>query len=422
MEQRKAGRKTSKNEMVNISFAFCVEIWYNLRQEISTGKEPLDMKRILLLMLLFGVLLCGCASEAAPQQTTTAGTTAQPPATTVQQTTTVPPATTVPPTTVPVTTVPPTTAPVLPYAAPLTGEPLAQPQLQRPIAVMLNNIKDAMPQHGVSQADILYEVLAEGGITRCMGIYGDISDVEKIGSIRSARKYYVDLARGYNAAYVHAGGSAEASSYLTGLRSMNLDAGYSATHFYRDQWRLNNGYSIEHTLFSSGEKILSFAATQNVSTTLSEEKTYGMTFAETPEISGQSGKKMTVYFHLNGRPSGNTKKTVLTYDPEDGNYDAAQHGGSYVDGNTWKGISFRNVVVLRCATNLQSGGLLLTVQTTGSGTGYFACDGKMIPIRWSRSSVTEPFRFTTESGDPVVFGVGSTYIAVVPNGASVVTE
>jgi hypothetical protein len=230
------------------------------------------------------------------------------------------------------------------------------------------------------------------------------------------------LRGGYDAAYVHAGGSKEADNYLTGLRGMNLDAGLSATHFYRDQWRLNNGYSLEHTLFSSGEKILAFAATKNVSTTLPEEKTYGMTFAETPEFTGQSGNKVTVYFHLNGSPTGNTKKTTLTYDPENGDYAAAQHGGSYVDGNTWKTVHFRNVVVMRCATGVQSGGQLLTVQTTGSGTGYFACDGKLIPIRWSRSSVTEPIRFTTESGEPVVFGVGSTYIAVVPNGASVVTE
>ena len=158
------------------------------------------MKRILSLTLMLCLLLCGCASEAAPVQTTVAGTTAVPP-----QTTTVPPATTIP-VTPPATTVP-TTTPVLPYTAPLTGEPLAQPQLQRPIAV----------------------VLVEGGITRCMGIYGDISDVEKIGSIRSARKYYVELAQGYDAAYVHAGSSAEASNYLAGLRGMDLNAGLSAT-------------------------------------------------------------------------------------------------------------------------------------------------------------------------------------------------
>ena len=381
------------------------------------------MKRILSLTLLICLLLCGCASEATPTRTTVVGTTAAPSTTgTPQQTTATPPVTTVPVTTVPTTTVPESTTPVLPYAAPLTGEPLAQPQLQRPIAVMINNIKDAMPQHGVSQADILYEVLAEGGVTRCVAVFGDISDVEKVGSIRSARKYFVDLARGYDAAYVHAGGSTEADTYLSWLKGMDLNAGLSATHFYRDQWRLNNGYSLEHTLFSSGQKILSFAATQGVSTTLSAEKTYGMTFAQNPGFTGQSGQKLTVYFHMNGSPTAYTKKTALTYNPESGNYDAAQHGGSYVDGNTWKTVSFRNVVVMRCSTSVQSGSQLLTIQTTGSGTGYFACDGKMIPIRWSRSSVTAPIQFTYENGQPVEFGIGSTYIAVVPNGASVVTE
>ena len=94
-----------------------------------------------------------------------------PPAITTTAPTTAP--TTVPttPTTVPTV---PTTAPELNYTHPLTGEAIAEPMLSRPIAVMLNNINVAMPQHGVSQADILYEVLAEGGIARCMGIFTNI--------------------------------------------------------------------------------------------------------------------------------------------------------------------------------------------------------------------------------------------------------
>lgn len=336
--------------------------------------------------------------------------------------------TTVPTTSAPDETTQPTTAPTqttapsMLYANPLTGEPMEEPSTQRPIAVMLNNIKAAMPQHGVSQADILYEVLAEGGITRCMGIFSDISDVEKLGSIRSARKYYIDIALGYGAAYVHAGGSDEALNYLKTLKNIDLDGSLSGTHFYRDQNRLNAGYASEHTLFTSGEKVLDFAAKQNVTTTADKEKSYGMTFDDGKVIVGEAAKKVTVYFNQGGKPGSYTKSTALTYDEETKTYFAQQHGGDYIDGNTKETISFRNIVVVRAGTSLQSNGKLLTVNTTGSGTGYFACNGQLVPINWSRQSVNEPFTFTLENGNPITFGVGSTYIAVVPTNATVSYE
>ena len=70
---------------------------------------------------------------------------------------------------------------------------------QRPIGVMFNNIKDALPQIGLSKCDIIYEVLAEGGITRLEGLIFDYASVDNIGSIRSARPYYVNIARAYDA-------------------------------------------------------------------------------------------------------------------------------------------------------------------------------------------------------------------------------
>lgn len=98
--------------------------------------------------------------------------------------------------------------PVLPYVNPLTGEGCAQDIAQkRPVAVMLNNLKKALPQLGVSQADIIYEAPAEGGITRMLAVFQSVEEVGNIGSVRSARDYYVSLAMGHDALYLHAGGS-----------------------------------------------------------------------------------------------------------------------------------------------------------------------------------------------------------------------
>ena len=375
------------------------------------------MKRLLPLLLVLVLLLSACAKATVETNpTTTQGTIPSTTATT--QTTTQPSATTAPTT----PSEPEDTQPELNYRHPLTGEALAEPMLQRPVAVMLNNIVAAMPQHGVSQADILYEVLAEGGITRCVGIYTDLESVEKIGSIRSARKYFVQIAQAYDAAYVHAGGSPEANAYLSTLKNMDLDGSLSATHFYRDQDRLNAGYALEHTYFSSGEKILAFAKQRSVTTVLDEEKSYGMTFDDSKVIVGKNAEKVTVYFNMGGKPGSYTKSTAFTYDEETKLYSAAQYGSDYIDGNTKKAIAFRNVVALYAPTGLQSDQYLLTIDTTGTGTGYFACNGQIVEINWSRATVNDPFTFTLANGNPVTFGLGATYIGIVPANATVTFE
>ena len=180
------------------------------------------MKRMIWMALAICILFCGCGSAAPgtePTQTLTTATSTQ--ASTTQSTTQ---AVTVPsqPVTQP-TTQPTQTEPIMLYQNPLNGEPMAEPYMGRPAAIMLNNHMQAMPQFGVGEADILYEVLAEGGITRCMGIYSDISSVERLCSIRSARKYYVDILRGYDAWYIHAGGSAEADAYMKNIGLNHLD-------------------------------------------------------------------------------------------------------------------------------------------------------------------------------------------------------
>lgn len=105
--------------------------------------------------------------------------------------------------------------PVYPYTNPLTGEGCeTDVGKNRPIAVMLNNHKKAVPQAGVSQADVIFELPAEGGITRMMGLFQSIDGEGEIGTVRSARDYYLSLALGHDAIYMHAGGSPQAYAYI----------------------------------------------------------------------------------------------------------------------------------------------------------------------------------------------------------------
>ena len=98
---------------------------------------------------------------------------------------------------------------------PLTGEPMEEVyEADRPVAVMFNNLKAAQPQIGISRADIIYEVPAEGGITRMLALYQSLEGVDTLGSVRSTRPYYIELALAHDALLVHAGGSGGLPGYL----------------------------------------------------------------------------------------------------------------------------------------------------------------------------------------------------------------
>lgn len=88
---------------------------------------------------------------------------------------------------------------------------------------MINNIVYAQPQVGISNADIIYEIPAEGGITRMMAIFSHLYDIESVGSIRSLRPYYLSVALSYDAIVIHAGGSEQAYSDVKTYNADHLD-------------------------------------------------------------------------------------------------------------------------------------------------------------------------------------------------------
>lgn len=173
------------------------------------------MKKQLAASLACLLLLTGCAKAPVTEDTTP----------TDLETTPVTSAPTVAPETVPAET----EKPVVPVN-PLTGEALSAPyDGSRPYAVMINNIQVAMPQCGTSHADIMYEVLAEGGVTRMMAIFSGLEGETPLGSIRSLRPYYLSIARSYDAIMVHAGASEGAYADLSNTGWITLTASRGPT-------------------------------------------------------------------------------------------------------------------------------------------------------------------------------------------------
>lgn len=121
---------------------------------------------------------------------------------------------------------------------------------KRPVAVMVNNVQKAMPQYGVSQADLIFEIPVEGDATRFMAMYGDYTKVPQVCPIRSCRYYFPALSQGFDAFYVNWGIDDTIADYLEAL---DLDQIEGITNtgglFGRDQDKLNQGYALEHTGF-----------------------------------------------------------------------------------------------------------------------------------------------------------------------------
>ena len=313
----------------------------------------------------------------------------------------------------PETTVPPTTEPTEPPPAdynPLTGEGLDEVCDSRPTAIMINNLSKAVPQCGISQADLLYEIIAEGSVTRFMAIFHDLSDVGVIGPVRSVRPYFVRVAQHYGAILSSAGGSDEAYDLIDDLDYdyLNGIAG-AGDWFYRDEWRRKNR-GFEHSLMTTGENLMNAAQKKKMETTV-EDVDYGFHFTEEPMTTGAEATEITVWFYSNG------KKTVMTYDETTGLYAMSQHGKPSVDGNDDSPICFRNVLVLEADSRVKDKKGHLEVQMTGSGKGWYARDGVLIPIEWSRESNRSHYVYTDLEGNPISFGVGKSYIAIIPDGS-----
>lgn len=313
-----------------------------------------------------------------------------------------------------------------PVYHPLTGRQIDEEfGNSRPYAFMINNIQYALPHCGISKADIIYEILAEGDITRMMAIFSDISDVEAIGSMRSARPYYIDIALGLDAIYVHAGGSEQAYSDISskGVDSIDGVNGPSSgtSTFYRDSARRQQGYAIEHTLFTTGQNVLANVEDRGIRTSHSSDSfNYGLLFAPDGTEPNLSDVTLSPATSVNVS-FGGLKNTSLSLDAGTGLYTATQYNRVLVDGDTNENVSFKNILVLFAKHTIIDNAGRRIVDIEGTGDGYYIVNGQSTPITWSRSS-GGAFTYYKSNGQPLELSAGTSYIAVVPTESTITME
>jgi len=372
------------------------------------------MKRTIALLLAAACLLCGCGSKE-PQRNA-----ADAPALSGAVTNNSGTEPVTEPTTEP-TTVPTTTEPEV-YFDPLNGTILDAPFDGRIYASTISNIREALPHVNLCKADVVFESFVNGSIVRCLALFSDLSDVEAIGSTRSTRLMFNDIAQHYNTILTHAGGSSYCikNANKRGLTHYNVDSIMRQADplgqklAYRDKVyrRL-----YEHNLFVVGPAVMEYAEANGVQIKGLPETDYGLTFLEdgTP-VNGEAADSITMTITYKTYK----KDTVMIYDEGLGKYTYNQYGKLMKDQITDEPEAFENVVVM--FADITASGIYQKADFVAGGTGYYACGGYIIPITWSCESETSPFKFFTTDGQPLSFGQGNTYIAITQHDSHVAWE
>ncbi|MDD4700312.1 MAG: DUF3048 domain-containing protein [Oscillospiraceae bacterium] len=294
---------------------------------------------------------------------------------------------------------------------PLTGlyDLRESAQNARPTAVMVNNIAIAQTvQTGLQDADIVYETYAEGGITRLMAVYKDISVAEKIGTIRSARYSYVELASGHDAIYVHAGTDPSyCKPFMTKLKmdDFDLNGGAPANYGRRE----SNGLASEHTLYTSGAELAKGYKDLKRNTKVDSDHSgnwQSFNKVDSPTVPSEGSASKLSVFMSKSYVSG------FNYDTQAGMYNKTQNGSAHKDYATGKQISFKNVLVLFAKVTPFADNYHVKTELT-SGTGYYVSQGGYETVNWSKNGTYGSIKLTTSSGGTVDYNAGTSWVCFV---------
>lgn len=284
---------------------------------------------------------------------------------------------------------------------------------KRPVAVMVNNVDAALPQYGISAADLIFELPVEYDLTRLMAVYGDYTQIPEVCSIRSCRYYYPILAVGFDAIYVNWGMN-ESVARPT-VNSMDIDQ-YDGDEyglgdcFGRDKARYESGYAWEHTGVFHGPNFPSVLEKDKVRTDLKEDKTgTAFNFVEMDKNAapnGEDAQKVRVDFGAN--------YSVFTYDEENHEYLKNFKDSPHMDGISKEQLKFENVIVLETEIKPYPGDEVIKYVDWEGGEnakGYYISEGKMVPITWSKAGMYDPLKFFDANGNELQLNRGKSYIA-----------
>lgn len=293
-----------------------------------------------------------------------------------------------------------------PFRFPLTGLPSETEAIGRPFLVMVENSPQARPQTGLNQADLVFEILAEGDITRFVAVYHS-KEATAIGPVRSIRPYFVQLGDMLDAVIVHAGWSQDAMNLLNSRKLNHLDQVYGDHAYY---WRATDR-KAPHNLYTSVEKMRQGSIDRKFRT---EWKMPKIDFAKSGKslLSGEAGRHIEIPY-LSGY------KAAYDYDSESGLYKRTMADKPHLDKETGEQLSAVNLLVLEAPHKILDKEGRRSVDISGPGKGVILQQGKSQEVRWEQK---DGMLRTYVSNQEVPLLPGNTWIQIVPTGTQLKLE
>ena len=294
---------------------------------------------------------------------------------------------------------------------PFTGVTVPKENLlNRPLAVMINNIGASLPQSGIGTADVVFEMPVEGNASRIMAVFADNTTMPNMGSIRSSRHDFVELIAPFDPLYLHFGYSDSAKSAIEKNSIDNLNGIKIANiAFFQDQQKLNDRAS-EHTWFSNVDYLKNGAVKEGYSDTIATPLSPMFSFAK--------GSAMANYTDATAVNSAtvrisNGATATFDYNAENGLYVKSQNGKPHLDENLGKSVEVKNVLVMYANVGYMADNYHKEVDLS-KGNGYYLSEGKKVDVTFKKDGIDSYLKAYTLDGKELSINQGNTWVYIAP--------
>ncbi len=279
---------------------------------------------------------------------------------------------------------------------------------RRPVAFMIDNVAGAFPHYGFRSGGVYYEAPVEGNLTRELLITENYDDLNRIGSLRSCRDYYISYAFNFDAIYCHYGQAAYALPYLETDEVDNISglASYGGNFFYRSA-----DLAAPHNAQTSGASINDAIEYLGYEKNHPEDVETSFRFLKVGEKADMTGGTDAAYVETGYLHS----QSWFEYDPSDGLYYRFQYGDREMDGTTNEQIRIKNVILEFEDASWYDESPYQHLVTTGEGRGKYITDGKAIDITWKREDFYKPVHYYLMDGTELQMNTGKTWVSIIKN-------
>jgi hypothetical protein len=291
------------------------------------------------------------------------------------------------------------------FYSPLTGNLVAdQAATTQPVtAIMIENSPDARPQSGLKDSGVVFEAIAEGGITRFAVLYQQEKPT-LVGPVRSVRMYYVDWIAAFNASIAHVGGSLAALNEVRNGNYRDIDQFFNGASYYRATDRY-----APHNVYTSFDRLDALNAAKGYTSSTFTG------FTRKDSVAAKVPAATSISVNI----SGGLYDSAYAYNATTNTYDRSEGGAPHLDREAGQ-ISPRVVIVMKIPERtVLEDGYREQIDAIGSGQATIFQDGTVQEVTWSKASMLDQIKFTDANSKDVPLARGQTWLTSVPEDGGV---